>query len=194
MKVNTSLMISYNYFLALLKTQLSTFFIQTPSYVGLQWQKNIYYTILLDDPVTDLDCMNQCLNVQSSFCQFFILQDNNCYFGRTDITNGTMALTNSTVTVYTLISKKFRQITFSFKYLLILTVIILFIIIFIIKASLGRYFVTRTGVAGSKWSKYIYMSLPTISKNQCEGLCLLARYSVIHDSIVVQLNYVKHFR
>ena len=90
------------FFLGALKTQMSTFFIQTTSTIGLQWQKNIYSTVLLDDPATNLDCMNQCLNVQSTVCQFFILQNNNCYMGRTDVTNGTISPTNSTVTVYTL--------------------------------------------------------------------------------------------
>ena len=169
---------------------MSTFFIQTSSYNGLQWQKNIYSTIVLDDPVTNLDCMNQCLNVQSTICQFFILQNNNCYMGRTDITNGTMAQTNTTVTVYTLISKTIirwksnnllififptllRIVGFFFKHIKIQ----LSLLILIILATLGKFFVTRAGVAGSKWSKYIYMSLPSISKNQCEGLCLLTRYS-----------------
>ena len=39
----------------------------------------------------------------------------------------------------------------------------------------ASYFVTRSGVVGAKWSTYVYMSSPSISKNQCEDLCLVAR-------------------
>jgi hypothetical protein len=44
---------------------MSTFFIQAPAFDGLQWQKNIYSAMTIADPATLLDCMNQCLNVQT---------------------------------------------------------------------------------------------------------------------------------
>ena len=55
-----------------------------------------------------LDCMNECLNVDTGNCQLFAFQNGNCYLGRADVTNGAIAERLANVIVYS-VTCKFQQ-------------------------------------------------------------------------------------
>jgi hypothetical protein len=69
---------------------------------GIVWQSSIYFSQLLTGPAQTADCANVCLNMETGICQYFVFKNGICYLGRSDITNGTVALSNSSVTIYTL--------------------------------------------------------------------------------------------
>ena len=60
--------------------------------------------ILSADP---LDCMNECLNIQTGSCQLFVFQTGICYLGHTNVTNGTVPGKLPNATVYFLKGQKF---------------------------------------------------------------------------------------
>ena len=175
---------SSNFILPLLgslKTQLTTNFATVDTFAGVQWFQNIYSFAKLDRSVTNLDCCYQCFKIQSLTCQFFVLLNDICYFGRADISNGTSTgiLVNTPVTIYSLKGKrccKWLYFWENYKACLpqatnqcFLTRLCLF------TANSGQFFFVRAGTAGSKWSKYIYKQL-NLTQIQCEILCALSRF------------------
>ena len=47
-----------------------------------------------------LDCVHECFNVDINNCQLFVYENNFCYLGRMDLTNGTVAETYLSSTMY----------------------------------------------------------------------------------------------
>ena len=85
--------------------QMSTFFTELMSYNGMLLHTNIYMTADLPEPVTILDCVNECFNVQSLNCELFVFQNDTCYLGRAGVSNGTSPFSNDSIPIYTKFSK-----------------------------------------------------------------------------------------
>ena len=81
---------------------MATLIESVETFEGIQWQRNIYFSRSIDGPAQPLDCMNECVNVQSGVCHLFVFENRICYLGREDITNGTVAVNLPHVTVYAL--------------------------------------------------------------------------------------------
>jgi hypothetical protein len=74
--------------------------------VTTTWKTNIYRSQNIGGYPADLmDCMNECLNIDSNFCYIFVFENGICYLGRKDFSNGTVAEIYPSVTVNTVISK-----------------------------------------------------------------------------------------
>ena len=99
-------MFKYDFlFIEFLKMQMSTFFTELMSYNGMLLHTNIYMTADLPEPVTILDCVNECFNVQSLNCELFVFQNDTCYLGRAGVSNGTSPFSNDSIPIYTKFSK-----------------------------------------------------------------------------------------
>ena len=48
------------------------------------WLSHIYNISSSSPPVNELDCLNQCLNIQKSNCDFYVFVDSTCYLGNYD--------------------------------------------------------------------------------------------------------------
>ena len=84
---------------------MSTLVTPVQTFDGIFWDRNIYFSCRIDGPSEALDCMNECVNVQTGVCQLFVFQKGICYLGRADVTNGSVAAILSNVTVYSVTSK-----------------------------------------------------------------------------------------
>ena len=49
-----------------------------------EWLSHIYNISSSSPPVNELDCLNQCLNIQRTNCDFFVYVDATCYLGNYD--------------------------------------------------------------------------------------------------------------
>ena len=85
------------------------FFTNITTYEGILLYQNFYANISIDKPATILDCLNLCVNIQSSTCEFFYFEDGFCYLGESGVSNVTLPSFNATTTIYAKFSKfKFR--------------------------------------------------------------------------------------
>jgi hypothetical protein len=48
------------------------------------WLSHIYDVNTASTSTNELDCFNQCLNIQKSNCDFFVFLDSTCYLGNYD--------------------------------------------------------------------------------------------------------------
>ncbi len=48
------------------------------------WLSHIYDVNTASTSANDFDCLNQCLNIQKSNCDFFVFVDSTCYLGNYD--------------------------------------------------------------------------------------------------------------
>jgi len=69
---------------------------------GILWQTHIYFSQLITGQAQSTDCANVCLNLQTENCQIFVFEDEICYIGQSDISNGTVAQSYGSVAIYTL--------------------------------------------------------------------------------------------
>ena len=102
----TQLSLNYVSVIEFLENQLVSDFISVNIFPGISWFEYIYSTFTIDNPATILDCLNQCRNVQSAACQFFVYLNGTCFLGRSSISNGTVSgvPANTIVTIYFLSS------------------------------------------------------------------------------------------
>ncbi len=49
-----------------------------------EWLSRIYDIISASPPANELDCFNQCLNIQKANCDFFVYVDATCFLGNYD--------------------------------------------------------------------------------------------------------------
>ena len=74
--------------------------------VTTTWKTYIYRSQMIGGyPADSIDCMNQCLNIDSNFCYVFVFEKGICYLGRKDFSNGTVAANYSSITMNIVISK-----------------------------------------------------------------------------------------
>jgi hypothetical protein len=64
------------------------------------WLHRIYDISSASPPINELDCLNQCLNIQRTICNFFVFNDLTCFLGnyetfKIDISNSTFAGKNN---------------------------------------------------------------------------------------------------
>ena len=79
----------------------------TTSMLGTKWQRNVFATVPINDPVTILDCLNFCLNVRSGSCDFFVLDNSTCFLGAASVSNGTVLPSmNETAKIFSLNCKE----------------------------------------------------------------------------------------
>jgi hypothetical protein len=64
---------------------MSTLISSAETFSGIQFEKNVILSRRIEGPSTTLDCLNDCLNVVNTICQFFVFRDGVCYIGRNDI-------------------------------------------------------------------------------------------------------------
>ncbi len=79
---------------------MSTLITPVQTFDEILWNKNIYYSFYIVGRAQLLDCMNECVNIQSGICQMFAFENGICYLGDSHITNGTVANKPSNATVY----------------------------------------------------------------------------------------------
>ncbi len=48
------------------------------------WLSHIYDVNTASTSANELDCFNQCLNIQKSSCDFYVFADSTCYLGNYD--------------------------------------------------------------------------------------------------------------
>ncbi len=48
------------------------------------WLSHIYNVTTAVTPINELDCLNQCLNIQRTNCDFFVFIDATCFLGNYD--------------------------------------------------------------------------------------------------------------
>jgi hypothetical protein len=92
-------------FLAYLRNQMSTLVTPVKTFDGIFWDRNIYFSRWINGPSEPLDCMNECINIQTGVCQLFVFDKGICYLGRADVTNGSVTNIVSNVPVYSVTSK-----------------------------------------------------------------------------------------
>jgi hypothetical protein len=93
-----------------LQTQFENFFVESSlSGNEVGWHRNIYSSDDLGRTASNLDCMNNCFNVEPDICEFFVLQNGICLYGRTAISNGTLVLPNVNATLYLVNCKKIKN-------------------------------------------------------------------------------------
>ncbi len=93
-----------------MKTYLATKLASVSTVLGIKWQTNIYSSRLMESPANLLDCLNECAFVQIGICQFFVFENGTCFLGRGDITNGTVAQSDSKVTIYVIKGKAWTSL------------------------------------------------------------------------------------
>ena len=71
------------------------------------WKTTIYRNRTIGGyPADEIDCMNECLNVDFNYCTLFVLDNGICYLGNTPLaTESGQNNSPSTITVYSVISK-----------------------------------------------------------------------------------------
>lgn len=100
----TNLIKRFN-FVGYLKYQMSTFINPKTLVTTTTWKANIYRSLAIGTyPVDEVDCMNQCLNVDFGSCFLFVYENGVCYLGRPELTTGSVTATFSSVTIYNVIS------------------------------------------------------------------------------------------
>jgi len=83
--------------------------------VTTTWKANIYRSRFIGGyPANALDCLNECMNVDIDFCNVFVFEKGICYLGQKDLSNGTVAATFTSVTVYA-IRSNFHFLNYFFK-------------------------------------------------------------------------------
>ena len=85
--------------------QMSTFFTELLSYSGILLHENIYTKANLTEPVTILDCVNECYNIHPLDCELFSFINDTCYLGRAGVSNGTSPFPTDSIPVYAKLSK-----------------------------------------------------------------------------------------
>jgi hypothetical protein len=82
---------------------MSTYINITSNVGTTTWKTNIYRSRYIGGyPADAFDCMNECVNVDFNFCYVFVFEKGICYLGRKDLSNGSVAASFTSVTVYTL--------------------------------------------------------------------------------------------
>ena len=88
-----------------LRYQMSTFINARTKVTSTTWKTSIYRSLVIGSyPVDEIDCMNQCLNVDFGNCFRFVYESGTCYLGRPDLTTGSVAASFNSVTLYNVIS------------------------------------------------------------------------------------------
>jgi len=70
------------------------------------WKATIYRNRTIGGyPADEIDCMNECLNVDFNYCCLFVLVDGICYLGSTPLATQNGPSKSASIVVYNVISK-----------------------------------------------------------------------------------------
>ena len=84
---------------------MSLFFTNITTYEGILLYQNFYANISIDKPASILDCLNLCVNIQPTTCEFFYFENGFCYLGQSGVSNVILPTFNVTTTIYAKLSK-----------------------------------------------------------------------------------------